>query len=77
MTWVQFVSHPRAVVKENHAAGAPALVQQLEVHAHIVREGPVAASHDDGREEQVEHVDQPGLDRRGRQVRSTHRQVTF
>jgi hypothetical protein len=63
-------------VKVNHAVSETAFVKQLELQEDIVGERPFAASHHDGRDEQVVLVDQPGLDRLGGEVRTTHADVT-
>src|SRR2546423_840696 len=61
-------SAPGAVVEVNGAVAEPALVQQLEVHPDIVAgQGTLAASHHDGHEEQLVLVDEPSLDRLGRE----------
>src|SRR5205814_1815446 len=51
-------SRPGAVVKENHPAAETADVHQVELEENVVREGPRAASYQDGREEQMALVDQ-------------------
>ncbi|MEX2106265.1 MAG: hypothetical protein WD810_05140 [Solirubrobacterales bacterium] len=38
------------------------MVEQLEAEANVVGKGPLAAADDDGREEQVQLVDQAGPD---------------
>ena len=43
----------------------------------MIGEGPFAASHHDGRDEQLELVDQPGPDRLGGEVGTAHGDVTF
>jgi hypothetical protein len=48
-----------------------ARVQQFEVQADIVREGPLAAPDHDGRHEQVELIDQPRRDRLGGEIGTT------
>jgi hypothetical protein len=57
-----------AVVEVHHTLAESAFVQQFELQADIVGEERVAASHHDGRDEQVDLVDQPGLDRLGGEV---------
>jgi hypothetical protein len=52
----------------NHPVAEPAFVQQFELQADMVGERLVAASHHDGHEEQLELVDQSGLDRLGSEV---------
>jgi len=56
----------------NHAVFEAALVQQFELQANVVGQGPLAASDQDGREEQMALVDQPGLDRLGSEVGTAH-----
>jgi hypothetical protein len=58
-------SSPGAVVEVDHAVAETAFAQQFELHTDIVGEGPFAASHHDGRDEQVALVDQPGPERLG------------
>ena len=65
-----------SVVEVNHAVAETAFVQQLELQADVVGEGPVAASHHDRRDEQVALVDQPGPDRLGGEVGTAHGDVT-
>src|SRR6266540_6727923 len=69
-------SRPGAVVEVNHAVAETALVQQLELQARTPGEELFAASHHDGREEQVALVDQPRLDRLGGEVGTAHGDVT-
>src|SRR5436309_3393502 len=64
-----------AVVEVNHAVAETALVQQFELQADTAGKGLYAASHHDGRYEQVELVDQPGLDRLGCEVGTAHGDV--
>src|SRR4051794_5903884 len=73
---VAVASRPDAVVEVNHAVAEAALVEELELQADMVGEGLFAASHHDGREEQVALVDQPGLDRLGGEVGTAHGDVT-
>jgi hypothetical protein len=47
-------------------------VQQLEPQADIAREGSFAAPHQDGQEEQMALVDQPGLDRLTGEIGTPH-----
>ncbi len=61
----------------NDAVPESAFVQQLELQTDIVGEGPRAASHHDGREEQMTLIDQPGRDRLAGEVGTTHADVTF
>src|SRR3712207_8983419 len=51
------------------------LFRSFELHAHIVGEGPFAASDRDGRDEQVALVDQPGPERLGGEVGTAHDHV--
>jgi hypothetical protein len=44
-------------VEVDHAAAETALFQQFELQADVVGEGPFAAPHHDGRDEQVALVD--------------------
>ena len=57
------------------AVAEPVVVEQLELHAHVVWQRPLAASDDDRREEQVDLVDQPGPDRLRGEHRPADRQV--
>ncbi|GAC1465707.1 MAG: hypothetical protein PVSMB1_15330 [Gemmatimonadaceae bacterium] len=57
-----------SVVEVNDAAAETVFVHQLEIQAHIVRQGPIAASHDNGCEEDVVLINQSGLDRLGSQA---------
>src|SRR5689334_6522412 len=70
-------SRPGAVVEVNHTVAETSFVQQLELQANIAGEGRCAASHHDGREEQVALVDQAGLDRVGGEIGTAHGEVTF
>jgi hypothetical protein len=54
-----------------------ALVLQFETEADIVRQGLLAASHHDGRDEQVTLVDEPGSERVSSELRAAHGEVTF
>src|SRR5215208_2148411 len=58
-------SPPGAVVEVDHAAAETAFVDQFELQADVVGEGPFAASHHDRRDEQVALVHQPSLERLG------------
>jgi hypothetical protein len=62
-------------VEVDHSADEAPLVEQLELHADAVREGPLAAPHDDRREEQVAFVDQPGPERLGGELGTAHGEV--
>jgi hypothetical protein len=62
-------------VEVHYPVAETTLVEQLELDADIVGEGRVAASHDDGCEEQVAFVDQPRLDRHGGEFGATHADV--
>src|SRR5215212_7709852 len=68
-------SSPGAVVEVDHAVAETAFAQQFELHADIVGEGPFAASHHDGRDEQMVLVDQPGPERLGGEVGTAHDHV--
>jgi hypothetical protein len=61
----------------NHAVGETAFVQQFEVEADLVGESLVASSHYDGRDDQVDLVDQPGLERLGGEIGPTHAEVAL
>ena len=52
-----------AVVELHHAVAEAAFVQQFELQAHVVGQGPLAPSDHDGHDEQLVLVDQPGPDR--------------
>src|SRR5262249_14707318 len=65
-----------AVVEVDHAVAEAALVQQLQRQADIGGEGRCAASHQDGRDEQVVVVHEPGPDRLGGELRAAHGEVT-
>src|SRR5215203_3674144 len=73
---VAISSPPGTVVEVKHAIDETAFVQQFELQADIVGEGLFAASHHDGRDEQVPLVDQPGLYRLGGEVGTAHANVT-
>src|SRR5207248_3765196 len=66
----------QTIVEVNRAAAETAFLQQLELLMEIAGKRPFAASHHDGRQEQVALVDQPGLDRLGGEVRTAHADVT-
>src|SRR5215218_741253 len=68
---------PGAVVEVNHAALETAFVQQFELQADVAGEMPFTATNHDGRDEQVTLVYQPGLERLGRQVGTTHADVAL
>jgi hypothetical protein len=55
-------SGPGGVAAVNHAVAETAFVQQFELHADMVGERLVTASHHDGHEEQLPLVDQSGLE---------------
>src|SRR3712207_2172696 len=74
---VASLSHPGAVVEINHAVAETAFVEQFELQADIVGQGLLAASHHDGRDEQVPLVDQPGLDCLSGKVGTANVDVTF
>src|SRR6185437_12928730 len=60
----------------NHAVGKAALVEQFELQPDLVGEGWLSSSDDHGGEEEVELVDQPGLDRLGGEVGTPDADVT-
>ena len=66
-------SGPGAVAEVDHAVAEAAFVQQLEPQVQIVGQGPLAASHDDRRDEQVALVDQSGRRTPGRRGRGRRR----
>jgi hypothetical protein len=61
----------------DHAAAETAFVQQFELQVSIVREGLLAPSDHDGRDEQLELVHQPGSDRLGGELGTADGDVTF
>lgn len=61
----------------HHAPVETANVSQFEEQVDVVREGPVAASHHDGYDEQLPLVDQPGLDRLGGEAGTADGDVAF
>jgi hypothetical protein len=67
---------PGAVVEVNHAAAEASFNQQIEPRQNVVRQGLLAASHQDGRDKQVVFVHQPSLYRMGGEAGSSHRDVT-
>jgi uncharacterized damage-inducible protein DinB len=74
--------HPRPlragpVAEEHHAAAEAAFLQQLEREPDVVGKSLVPAAHDDGDEEQMDLVDEPGLERLGGEVRAAHGEVAF
>jgi hypothetical protein len=69
------ISRPTAVVEVDNAAGEAALTQQFQLHAAAVGESPVGAAHDDGRDEQMVLVEQPGLHHLAGEVGPAHRDV--
>ena len=57
----------KLVAEVHRAAVEAALVEQLELdEGACVREGTLATADEDGDDEQLELVDEPGLDRLGR-----------
>src|SRR5215217_3127767 len=70
-------SGPGGEPEVNHPVAETAFVQQFELQADMVGERLVAASDHDGHEEQLELVDQSGLDRLGGEVGTAHGDVTF
>src|SRR5439155_15221982 len=67
----------QSVAEVNRAVAETAFVEELELQTDIVRKGLLAASHHDGRDEQLELVDQAGLDRLGREVGTSDADVTL
>jgi hypothetical protein len=65
-----------AIVEVDHAAAETAFVEQLQLQVDIVGEGPFATSHHDGRDQQLELVDQTGPDRLGGELGTAHGDVT-
>jgi hypothetical protein len=59
----------------DHAVAETPFVEQLELHANIVRKGRLATSHQNSVEEQVALVDQAGLDRLGGKAAGRHTRV--
>jgi hypothetical protein len=55
----------------NHAVAETAFVQQLELEADLVGESRDATTDHDGRDDDVDLVDQPGLDRLSSEIGST------
>src|SRR5262245_15718199 len=68
-------SGAHAVVEMNEAAREAALVEQLELRAHVVGHGALAASHHDRAQEQMALVDQPGADRLAGELGTPDRDV--
>jgi len=62
-------------VEVNHAVAEASFGQQIESEQNVVRQGLFAASHQDGPDNQVVLVHQPGLDRMGGEAGSSHRDV--
>jgi len=60
----------------NHAVAETAFIEQFELEADIFGKGRFAASHHDGRDEQVALVDQRHLDRLGDEIGTAHGDVT-
>jgi hypothetical protein len=59
-------------VEVNHAVAEASFGQQIEPQQNVVRLGLLAASHQDGRDNQVVFVHQPGLNRMGGEAGSSH-----
>src|SRR5439155_3590630 len=70
-------SRAGAVAEVDHAVAETALAQQLELHADVVGEALVAAAHHDGRNEQVDLVDQASPDRLAGEVGTANGEVSF
>ena len=66
----------RAVAQEDHPTAESVLILQVEPEADVGREAPLAATHQDGHEEQVALVDQAGLECLGGQAGATDEEVT-
>ena len=61
----------------NRAIAEPAFVQPLEVQPDIVAgQGALAASHRDRHEEELVVVDEPSLDRLGRELRTADAEIS-
>src|SRR6266702_2756015 len=64
-----------SVAQVEGAAPEPAFAQQVQLYPDVVGEGPRATTHQDGHQEQVPLVDQPGPDRLPGEVGTPHREV--
>src|SRR5215831_3801255 len=64
-----------AIAKEGRAAAETALFHQLETQADALRESVLAAPEQDGREEELEFVDEPGPERLGGEGGAAHGEV--
>jgi hypothetical protein len=76
------LSRPCTVVEVNHPVAEPTLAQQRESQPDIAREPPVsqplfAAPYNDGRDDQMELVDQASGDGLGHQARAADRRGTY
>ena len=59
----------------NHAVAEAAFIQQFELEADLVGESLDPSSHHDGRDDQMDLVDHPGLERLGGEIGPTHAEV--
>ena len=69
-------SRPGTVVEVYHAITETAFIQPFEIQVNVVGEGQFAASHHNGREDQMIFVDQPSQDRLSGEIGTAHRYVT-
>ena len=65
----------RAVAKIDHSIAKTALVQEIQPHAYVAGQDPLAAANHNGHDEQMNLVDEPGPDRVCGQGRTTHRNI--
>src|SRR5919206_1471203 len=74
---VSKVSGPGAVAEEDRTVAEAAFVEEFEIRADVaVPERALAAAHEDGNEEQLVLVHQPGLDRLGREIATADGEIT-
>src|SRR5437660_8261429 len=64
-----------AVAEVYDAVAESALVEELELGARVGRQRGLAPTEDDGPDEQLALVNQPGLDRLRREVRTAHDEI--
>src|SRR6476646_7067760 len=64
-----------AIAEEDRAAAETALFQQLQLQADALRQSVLAASDQDGREEELELVDKPGPERLGGEGGPAHGEI--
>jgi 2-polyprenyl-6-methoxyphenol hydroxylase-like FAD-dependent oxidoreductase len=69
-------SRPGSVAEVDHAVAEAAFVEQFEPQADTVGDGLSAASHHDGREEQLALVHEASLERVASEFGTAHREVT-